>query len=411
MKKYTFEEIKNNGWLLYEFIRGSVSHGINTPLSDIDYGGIYMSPVEQLIGLGDNYQPHIQDETHDTVWYELNKFMELICKSNPTALESLFVDKEHIIYEHPIMTELKKNRDAFVTQASFPAFFGYADAQISRARGLNKKIVQPILERKMPIDFCYTPFEQGSQNITTWLEKRGLKQRYCGLVSINNMPGCYGLYYDWGNHILNECKISDIGEYQIEDVLLDYAIEYFDIPDRETAFNFLIEKVKPIGYRGIVKEEGVGKADDVRCSSVEKFVKPLCLMQYNKDGFTQHCNRYKEQKEWEKKRNPIRYESNLNKNYDAKNMCECFRLIHMGIEIASGKGVIVNRKGIDGDFLLRIKNHEYEYDYLIALVEEERNKMKELMTVSSLPKEIDREFVNALLSEIRLFQFQKHFQK
>ena len=52
-------------------------------------------------------------------------------------------------------------------------------------------------------------------------------------------------------------------------------------------------------------------------------------------------------------------------NYDAKNMCECFRLIHMGMEIARGEGVKVNRRNIDREFLLDIKAHKFEYDYLI----------------------------------------------
>ena len=62
MKKYTFDDIREKGLLLYEYIRGSVSQGINTPLSDVDHGGIYMAPVEQLLGLGLDYQDEIKDE-------------------------------------------------------------------------------------------------------------------------------------------------------------------------------------------------------------------------------------------------------------------------------------------------------------------------------------------------------------
>ena len=58
-------------------------------------------------------------------------------------------------------------------------------------------------------------------------------------------------------------------------------------------------------------------------------------------------------------------ESNLTKSYDAKNMCECFRLMHCGIEIANGQGYIVDRNGIDADFLLDVKNHKYEYEELM----------------------------------------------
>lgn len=401
MKKYTFEEIKNNGWLLYHYIRGSQSYGTNTPTSDEDHGGVYLEPINQILGLGIDFQDEVSNETHDDVWYSLKKYCNLLLSSNPNILESLFIDDKFVLYEHPIITDFKKHRQEFVTKECFNSFIGYAVAQIKRAKGYNKLCNWEEVERKMPIDFCYTPFEQGSQHITTWLEKRGLKQRYCGLVSINNMPDCYGLYYDWGNHILNECKLSDIGEYQIENVLLDYAIEYFDIPDRETAFNFLIEKVKPIGYRGIVKEEGFGQPDDVRCSSVEKDVKPLCIMQYNKDGFTQHCKKYHQYQEWLQKRNQVRYESNLGHNYDSKNMMHCFRLMNMGLEIAKTGEVHINRTGIDRDFLLNIRNHKYEYEYLIKHLENKKEELDEAIAKSTLPEKIDVNKMNDLLIGIR----------
>ena len=68
MKKYTFEDIREKGLLLYEFVRGSVSQGINTPLSDIDHGGVYLAPAEQLLGLGIDYQDEIKSEKGDDDW-------------------------------------------------------------------------------------------------------------------------------------------------------------------------------------------------------------------------------------------------------------------------------------------------------------------------------------------------------
>lgn len=49
--------------------------------------------------------------------------------------------------------------------------------------------------------------------------------------------------------------------------------------------------------------------------------------------------------------NPKRYESNLDKNYDSKNMMHCFRLMHMAGEIAEGKGMILQRTW-DRQFLM-----------------------------------------------------------
>ena len=183
--KLTFKDIEDRGLLLYKYIRGSQAYGTNTPESDQDEGGIFIAPQEWIDGLGFDYAEEVSDEKHDTVWGELGKFLRLLCTSNPTVLEALFVPEDKVLYEHPIMTEIKKNRDMFVTKASFKPFGGYATSQIAKAQGQNKKIHWDIQEmtRKSPLDFCYTFRKQGSQNIQNWLAERGLEQRNCGLVN------------------------------------------------------------------------------------------------------------------------------------------------------------------------------------------------------------------------------------
>ena len=433
MKNYTFDDIRKKGLLLYEYIRGSVSQGINTLLSDTDHGGVYLAPAEQLLGLGFDYQDEIKDAKGDDDWMELNKFMRLLLKSNPTVLESLFVDDKYVLYEHPIMTEIKKHRNEFVTKECFKAFFGYAYEQVKKARGLNKKIVQPIVERKTVLDFCYTFYKQGSTKIENWLDYRGLKQKYCGLVNIPNMMETIGVYYDWGNHFLNENihieelygAYDNLGKYSTTDIItkmkkttddgeklkleedlkkchmcnmVEFILDFYHLDDMFALRDWYHEQ-RPIGYKGIVNEKGT--SNELRLSSVVKDEKPVCYMTYNKNAFSSHCKDYKEYKDWEKNRNPVRYESNLNKSYDAKNICHSFRLVNMGIEIANGKGVNVDRTNIDRDFLLSIRNHKYEYDELIVKLEEKVKEMNDAVAQSTLPDKIDVEYVNNLLLGIR----------
>lgn len=407
MTTLDFKTIRDRGLLLYEFIRGSKCHGIDTPLSDTDMGGVYMAPAEQLIGLGLDYQDQVSDEKHDTVWHELNKYMNLLLKSNPTVMESLFIDPEFVVYEHPIITEIKKHRDEFVTKACFPSFYGYAQTQIEKARGLNKKIVNPITERLTPLDFCYTYYKQGSSSIVEWLAHRNLRQEFCGLVNVNHMRDNYSVFYDWGAQIQADgITVNDFltwfmlpqNDPKRNMVELIVSVYNLDMCEIRQAFNEWYNRYsKPIGYRGIQKANG----NDVHCSSIAKFEPPICYISYNRDGYSTHCKKYKEYVDWEKKRNPVRYQSNLNKNYDAKNMCECFRLINMGIEIARGEGVKVNRRNIDREFLLDIKSHKFEYDYLIGLVQEKKAEMDEAMAKSNLPDNIDVDKVNNILINIR----------
>jgi uncharacterized protein len=410
MKKYTFDDIRKEGLLIYEYIRGSHAYGLQKPdgTSDVDTAGVYIEPIEQVLGLGLDFQEQIADEKNDNVWYSLRKFMTMLLSSNPTVLESLFIPEDKIIYEHPIMTYIKQHRDLFVTKECFKPFMGYAKTQIGKARGLNKKIVNPVYERLEPLDFAYTFFKQGSTKIKNWLEYRGLKQQYCGLVHIPNMHDTYGVYYDWGAHFNDEnitCYDVEEAYYSCDDFsfasdlakigrfLLEYTKE-------ETILNtFAYINVSPIGYKGMVGEDGM--SNELRLSSVSKNEVPICHMTYNKDGYTKHCNDYKNYKDWEKHRNPERYKENKEKDFDRKNMSHSVRLMHMGIEIAKTGQVNVDRTNIDRDFILNIRLGNATYDELINYLDSKQSEMEEAMVNSKLPETIDVNLVNNLLLDIR----------
>ncbi|MEE3417070.1 MAG: hypothetical protein VZR53_17125, partial [Prevotella sp.] len=87
--------------------------------------------------------------------------------------------------------------------------------------------------------------------------------------------------------------------------------------------------------------------------------------------------------------------------YDAKNMMHSFRLATMAIEIAKGEVMKVNRTGIDADFLLNVRNRKYTYAELIDKLEVLKANMNEAFNTSTLPEEIDMEFVNDMLLRIR----------
>jgi len=457
------DKIKQEGRLLYQYIAGSTLYHCNETdgSSDIDTKGLFIATPDEMFGLGfdkqfrDRYkdkinlfEAQINDERNDNVIYEVGKYMGMLLSSNANVLESLYVPTDMIIVKpHKCLEGLFANRDKFITKDCFKPFIEYSIYQIEKARGLNKKINNPIVERKGVLDFAYTFFRQGSTNIQNWLEYRGLKQQYCGLVNIPNMHDIYGCYYDWGNFFLNESisfkgieqaylligkiKTPDLVnslkkaeeennernikfyskylkqsymvnmvefiinfyglheesfvDYEIKDFTLDALKEWFDLQ-------------KPIGYSGLVGEN----SQELRLSSVSKGERPICYISYNKDGYTKHCLDYKNYKDWEKHRNPIRYESNLRKNYDSKNMYHSLRLMRMGKEIANGEGIILDRRiAGDRDLLMDIRHHKYEYDELIEIIEKEKKELTEAMAKSTLPEHIDVNLVNDLLIEIR----------
>lgn len=388
----TIQEVKDSGLLAYEFVRGSTLYNTNIEgISDVDYGGVYIAPTETLLGLPENYEPQVSDEKHDTTYYELGRWVELLMKANPNALESLFAPRDKVVGDiHPAIQLIIDNRDLFVTKECFNSLTGYAVSQIKKCRGLNKKCVQPVLERKEVLDFCYTFKGQGSQSMKEFLAEHGLDQKYCGLVNIPNMKDVYGVYYDFAAHWkFEKTNISIL--VQADKLGYTNTSDIAEISDRYYDDVFF-------GYSGIVHPDG--KSNEVRLSSIPKGETPICFMTYNQNGYESHCRKYKEYQEWVEKRNPIRYESNLKSNYDCKNVMHCVRLLHMGKELAEGQGFNVVRTW-DRDFLLDIRNHKYEYEYIMDYVEKLFDDMQEKMKSCSLPETVDRNKVNELLIQAR----------
>ena len=322
-------------------------------------------------------------------------------KSNPNALESLFVPEGCIVGNvHPAVQMILDNRDKFITKACLPALLGYGFAQIQRAKGLKKKINMPEnFQRKDILDFCYTFKNQGSYPIKDFLKENNLDQKYCGLVNIPNMKDMYGVYYDFASY------------FKFENV--DWYYTYFESDTVKAPFDRFITddmiagilkriKIKEFfHYSGIVHPDDITKSNTVRLSSIPKDEVPICFMIYNKDAYEVHCRDYKEWLEWKTNRNPVRYENNKGHNYDSKNLMHTIRLMEMGVELAEGKGFNVRRTGDDVKHLLDIRNHVMSYEEIMKEAEDLKAKFDEAVKTTKLPEQIDNEYVNNLLLEAR----------
>ena len=280
---------------------------------------------------------------------------------------------------------------------------GYAFNQIKKARGLGKKIVNPVTERKDVLDFCYTFKNQGSQPIKEFLAEHGLDQRYCGVVNIPNMKDVYGIYYDFAayfkfENITHEKKVEILHSFQLSPAETDPRFIMYDILGE--SIQGRIDNKEFFHYGGIVYPDDISKSNEVRLSSIPKGERPICFMTYNKDAYTCHCREYKEYQEWVEKRNQKRYSKAVEAGYNQKNMCHCVRLLTMAKEISEGKGFNLWRTD-DRDFLMGIKNGDYTYEYLIDYSEKLLADVNENLPKSNLPDEVDKNFVNELLIDCR----------
>jgi len=190
----TYKDLQSDpNFLLYECTTGSRAYGIDLPTSDIDIRGVFILPKAEFYGL--HYTPQLSDDTNDTVYYELGRFVELLAKNNPNMLELLATPEDCIRYRHPLMEQLTP--ELFLSKKCKDTFGGYAYSQIKKARGLNKKIVNPMpRERQTPLDFCYVLQGNGSVPLRQWLTENELTPSRCGLSAIPHFREVYALHYD-----------------------------------------------------------------------------------------------------------------------------------------------------------------------------------------------------------------------
>ena len=408
-----FETIKNEGRVLYHVLRGSHAYNLNTEKSDEDYSAVFLCNPQELLGLGFDYKDQVSDAKHDNTWFEIGCYLKLLLKSNPTVMEYLFVPKRCIVGDiHPMFIPILENRKEFLSKQLFNPLFGYAKQQLNKCRGYNKMCnwEKDKITRKTPFDFCYTFKEQGSTKMLNWLENRGLKQKYCGLVNTPNMHDIYSLFYDWGNHFQNEgITFDNLKKCDNESTLINlrhFIVDFYNIQSGQE-FEEWFNNQKPIGYSGIMGEDG--ESNTIRLSSVTKGEKPICHMSYNETGYTKHCVDYKNYQTWLKERNPVRFESNLNHNYDAKNVSHMVRLIHMGLELAQDGSTLNVERTWDRDFILKVKNHGFEFDEIMEYVEGKTAEFNKAIETSTLKEKIDVDFVNDLLIDIRKQQLKNIF--
>ena len=82
-----------------------------------------------------------------------------------------------------------------------------------------------------------------------------------------------------------------------------------------------------------------------------------------------------------------------------KIMMHTFRLLHMAKEIGEEGNINVRRS--DRDYLLSIKNAEFEYDDLVAKAEVIKEQLNTIFENSNLKERPDLKEINKLLVSIR----------
>jgi hypothetical protein len=273
-------------------------------------------------------------------------------KNNPNILEVLASTEDCIQHKHPLMDLLKP--EDFLSKLCKDTFAGYAISQIKKAKGLNKKILNPIdKERKSILDFCYVLKDQGSVSLKKWLSENQKVQEKCGLVGIDHTKGMFALFYD------------ESGD---------------------------------LNYKGIIQHE---EANQVSVSSVPNEERPVAYLFCNLDAYSTYCKDYREYWKWVSERNEDRYHVNQNhgQNYDSKNMMHTIRLLQSCEQIFKTNSLHIRVE--NRDELLDIKAGNWSYEQVMKKAESLIRSIEHYHSVSRLPEMPDLGKTTKLLVHIR----------
>ena len=371
---------------LYLVVRGSHAYGTNIETSDTDYAGVFIQSEEDI--LGNKYVEQINDDKNDIIIYEIRRFLELLGSNNPTVLELLNTPEDCVIYKDPIFDLVLNDREKYISKVCAKSLGGYAKQQISKAKGQNKKQnwEKDKVTRKEVLDFVYVIEGEKSIPWKVWNEDKKYEEKFIGVVNVPNARDIYAVYYDF---IARNMFSENISE-----------------KTRIILIKLQKESGQPMGfgYKGLVKTgEGINSAESnqLRLSSILKDEEPICVVTYNKDGYTQHCNDYKSYQTWLEQRNESRWVDvqSHGQKIDGKNMMHCMRLIQMSREIAEGKGIIVRRP--NSKELISIRKGEVDLQTLIDKVEKEIVEIDKLFEESNLPDIVDNKLIHNLIVKIR----------
>ena len=112
--------------IVYSAVVGSRAYGLETRNSDTDIRGVYLAPVRTVLSMG-GFPGQFEDHHNQSCHWELQKFLTLLCQSNPTALETLFSPDPTC--HSQLADELRTNRQRFLSRQILQTFHGYADRQ------------------------------------------------------------------------------------------------------------------------------------------------------------------------------------------------------------------------------------------------------------------------------------------
>lgn len=363
-----YDEIERNMVMLTQV--GSQAYGTNTPESDEDLGGVCIPPLRARIGLerfdqADKWTDE-QGNKIDKVVYSIVKAVNLMLGNNPNMMDYLFMPDRCIKLLKPEWEKILEVREKFISTKCYHTYSGYAFAQMERLETHRRYLrMDPPPTRPNRADF-------------------GLPER--------------SLFPETQHEAI--AKIStDYVPPELKDDFVSQAISLFDTELPLLLRRYADQQIVHL----LVEEIRKSMTSHLRAlSSISStFLKDeyvdLAQRELRYLGAVKDWQRYEA---WKKGRNSKRLELEQKCGYDSKHASHAIRLMTMATEILDGKGILVDRTGIDAEMLLDIRKGNWSLDQVLDLSKGLEQRAKDLYDNSSLPREPDRPAVFQILEEV-----------
>lgn len=315
---------------------------------------------------GASLQAH-PDEPPDLVIYDLAKLVGLCARQNPNTLELLFVDEREILLTTPTWERLRAERRAFLSQKVRHTFTGYARGQLDRIRRHRQWLLAPPKQAPTRADFGLP-----EQSVMSADERNQIEEAITKVLR--------GWSVDEGIEL----------EPAERDVLRERMREFW---------------TSCLTGSSLAERRSLAD-DELELALADRAGESLGLGRAVLHTLRQE-RRYRSARahweqflRWQRERNPARAALEAEHGYDTKHGMHLVRLLRMGAEILETGEVAVRRA--DAAELLAIRAGALEYDALLEQADALDQRMRDALSRTPLPAEVDEEALDRLLVEISM---------
>lgn len=360
--------------LIFMTKTGSHAYGTSTPTSDVDLRGVTTAPLSFYLGIVNHFAETsdfvVQDlvpgapASEDASVMEFLKYVKLAAQANPNVIELLFIPESHWLMTSPAWGQLMDIRHLFLSKKCRHTFSGYAHAQLKRIKTHRSWLLNPPKGKPERADF--------------------------------NLP---------------ETSTLSSDQYGAANALVDRVYQGWAVsPDEEIPQNVLnkirqavVDMIAELG----ADEDKVFRSAARRAGLDDNLIEIVSREKRYRSAMTH----WKQYQSWKTTRNAARSELEVKYGYDTKHGMHLVRLYRMGVEILETGKLVVDRRGLDADELLSIRNGAWSFEKVEEFAEEMDKRIEIAYDTTKLRnssdvKAIDKVCLSVLTNTPELEHFQ-----